>query len=119
MIVFGLMAIAVFVVAGEEVSWGQRLIGLITPAALEAINEQGETNIHNIGFVQAEFWTAELLVGLYCVIVPLAVAARRFVVPWRPSFALVPPLFLVTWFALARLPAGASDGGAARPLRGR
>jgi hypothetical protein len=99
-ILFGSMAIAAFVVAGEEISWGQRLLGIVTPSALEGINEQGETNIHNIGLVQGGFWTAELLVSLYCVIVPLVVAARRPVVPWQPAFALVPPLFLVTWFAL-------------------
>ena len=99
-VVFSIMAMAAFVVAGEEISWGQRLLGIETPGALEEINKQGETNIHNIGLTQGGFWTAELIVGLYCVIVPLVVAARRLAVPWRPSFALVPPLFLVTWFAL-------------------
>lgn len=34
--------------AGEEVSWGQHLIGWGTPAYLEALNDQKETNLHNI-----------------------------------------------------------------------
>lgn len=32
----------------EEISWGQRLFRWETPAWLMAINQQGETNIHNI-----------------------------------------------------------------------
>lgn len=40
---------AVFFVAGmEEISWGQRVLGLATPDSLSAINEQGELNLHNI-----------------------------------------------------------------------
>lgn len=34
--------------AGEEISWGQRVFGWETPTAFAEINEQGETNIHNI-----------------------------------------------------------------------
>ena len=34
--------------AGEEISWGQWIFGWETPAALEAVNDQGETNLHNI-----------------------------------------------------------------------
>ena len=35
-------------VAGEEISWGQRLIGFATPEALTNINAQEEFNLHNI-----------------------------------------------------------------------
>ena len=47
--------------AMEEISWGQRLIGWGTPAALEEINFQGETTIHNVNFAdnvifEALFW---------------------------------------------------------------
>jgi hypothetical protein len=34
--------------AGEELSWGQHLFGWGTPEYLEAINDQEETNLHNI-----------------------------------------------------------------------
>jgi len=33
---------------GEELSWGQHLFGWATPESLLAINDQGETNLHNI-----------------------------------------------------------------------
>jgi len=34
--------------AGEEISWGQRLLGLNTPEPLKAYNKQGELNLHNL-----------------------------------------------------------------------
>ena len=37
-----------FVAAGEELSWGQRLLGLQTPPALQEINAQDEINLHNL-----------------------------------------------------------------------
>src|SRR5437899_4991509 len=45
---FMLVAVGTFVVAGEEISWGQRIFGFLTPDALKDINHQGESNIHNI-----------------------------------------------------------------------
>jgi hypothetical protein len=44
-----LAAFGVFFSAGEEISWGQRIFHWLTPSGLEAVNNQGETNIHNIG----------------------------------------------------------------------
>lgn len=36
------------VTAGEEISWGQRIIGFDTPDSLARINSQNEFNLHNI-----------------------------------------------------------------------
>lgn len=41
-------AVAFFLVAGEEVSWGQRVLGIKTPDALVVLNYQHETNVHNL-----------------------------------------------------------------------
>ena len=35
--------------AGEEISWGQRLLKIPTPEFLKSINVQNETTLHNIG----------------------------------------------------------------------
>lgn len=35
-------------VAGEEISWGQRILGFETPEAVMAENLQGETTLHNL-----------------------------------------------------------------------
>lgn len=44
-IVFGILF---FWAAGEELSWGQHMFGTLTPEWLATINDQNETNVHNI-----------------------------------------------------------------------
>lgn len=66
-----MLSVLFFVVALEEISWGQRFIGWETPEFLRELNLQGETNIHNIhGSVFNMFVT--LFVFIYCYLVPLS-----------------------------------------------
>lgn len=96
---YALLALGMLFVAGEEISWGQRLLGLQTPAELDAINAQHEISVHNIfGFHQA-FIYAAMLGGLYGAASPLV----KLVLPaaWRRSklaYLLVPPLCLAPAF---------------------
>ena len=50
------LALFCFVVAMEEISWGQRLVGFSSPEFFRANNLQGETNIHN--FLTVPFGTS-------------------------------------------------------------
>jgi hypothetical protein len=43
------LTLALFWAAGEEISWGQRLLHLSTPAWFQAHNVQHEMNLHNLG----------------------------------------------------------------------
>ena len=45
---FAGLALFFFVCAGEEMSWGQHLLGFKTPEQIAEINEQGEFNLHNM-----------------------------------------------------------------------
>jgi len=45
---FGLVAL---VIAGEELSWGQRIFNIATPETFYTMNTQGELNLHNFGAV--------------------------------------------------------------------
>ncbi|MBH62128.1 MAG: hypothetical protein CL569_06700 [Alphaproteobacteria bacterium] len=45
---YGLVGLGCVYFAGEELSWGQSLFHWETPELLERVNDQGETNIHNI-----------------------------------------------------------------------
>ena len=65
--------------AGEELSWGQHLFGWGTPPALEAINDQEETNLHNISswFDQKPRMLLEIWVLIGGVALPIAVLAGR------------------------------------------
>lgn len=44
-----LLSFLYFFGAGEEISWGQRIIGFKTPEVMEEINVQKELSFHNIG----------------------------------------------------------------------
>ena len=48
-IIWFLIALLSFIVAGEEISWGERVTG-ISIDMISGINVQGETNIHNLPF---------------------------------------------------------------------
>jgi hypothetical protein len=100
-----LLGVGTFVLAGEEISWGQRVLGLATPEELGEVNHQAELNVHNItgGFdVEAAFRTVSLLIGIVGTVLPFL--AR----PWsqRPVLTanfwrvLSPPLFTVPLFAM-------------------
>ena len=101
-IIFALVTVGSLVVAGEEISWGQRILGFGTPDALDTINHQGEANVHNISGVQRLFNLGELFAGLYGVVVPLLYAASsiRQRLAGRLDRLLVPPLCLGALFLL-------------------
>jgi hypothetical protein len=91
---------AIFV-AGEEVSWGQRIIGFVTPSVLEDVNRQGETNVHNIGSVLALFNLGIMAASIGAIVLPFL----RWTV-WRDrarsvaGYVLIPPFALGTAFAI-------------------
>jgi hypothetical protein len=93
--------VAIFI-AGEEISWGQRILGWATPEELALLNKQGETNIHNIGFTLTVFNLVLMTLSLAAVVLPIwwrrtAGARRRTIV----ESLLVPPLFVASGFLLA------------------
>lgn len=47
-IIWTTIAAFAFFVGMEEISWGQRILGIATPEALQEINSQGELTLHNI-----------------------------------------------------------------------
>ena len=99
---FVIAALAAFFIGGEEISWGQRVLGWATPEDLAALNRQGETNIHNVGSVLQFMNLAMFLITVAAALLPLA---------WRwgardrtrdlGASIFVPPLFLATSFGLA------------------
>lgn len=59
------LALMFFAAAGEEISWGQRILGFETPETLRNYNEQGEFNFHNLPFLDQR---NKLLIDHYDVI---------------------------------------------------
>ena len=67
------VALMFFMAGGEEISWGQRLLGIATPDGLKAVNVQGETNLHNLEAVNGSIRAVSLVIlwGLF-VVIPVA-----------------------------------------------
>jgi hypothetical protein len=100
-LLYALAMVAVIFTAGEEISWGQRIFHWITPGALEDINNQGETNIHNIGSILKIFNLVIMIVAFIAAVLPLIRWSA-----WRErarsiaGYALIPPAALIPAFGM-------------------
>jgi hypothetical protein len=65
-VLLALLGFLLVVAAMEEMSWGQRVVGFETPDSLEALNYQGEFNIHNL--VDSEIFAALVHTPVYLLI---------------------------------------------------
>jgi len=66
-------ALLLLLIAGEEISWGQRIFCIETPGALARINVQEEMNIHNVRGIHGHVRALGLvLVAGVCFVVPLS-----------------------------------------------
>jgi hypothetical protein len=78
------LALLFFAGAGEEISWGQRMLGFETPEAISQVNRQEEFNLHNLTIWEAsQFFDADRLFDLFwfllCVLIPtIALLAPSF-----------------------------------------
>jgi len=101
-----LLTLGCFYFAGEELSWGQHFIGWGTPEILKVINDQSETNIHNIipFFDQVPRTALVILTAVGGVLTPLFVTLRKInlnsktnVLYWLFPTMLSFPTALLTW----------------------
>lgn len=102
-----LIALFFIFVGGEEISWGQRLLGFETPETIVDNNVQGETTLHNLTFfdrggaVLNQHTALNLIALLMGVIIPLG---NRFVPPIRRLLSAlnfpVPPMSITMWFVV-------------------
>lgn len=85
---------------GEEISWGQRIFGWSTEGVFAEINDQNETNLHNIVGIDAAFKWVQLLVGAYGFL-GLLVGRLQLPTRWRRLLAaIIPPVSLLPYFTL-------------------
>jgi hypothetical protein len=97
-----LVLVATLFIAGEEISWGQRIFGWVTPEELSELNRQGETNIHNIGITLRVFNLLLMTAAAVAVILPVAYRRRSGSRPMSfAEMALIPPLFVAPGFVIA------------------
>ena len=100
------VALVSLVLAGEEISWGQRAIGLATPADWGANNRQKETNFHNVNSVGAGLTAdqiskvIELMIGLGGLTLSLLARHPRSRLGDRGWRLVMPPLVAAPAFAM-------------------
>ena len=89
------LAIVFFFGGGEEISWGQRVLGFETPEELSEANAQDETNVHNLKIFD-DFLSIERLFQLFwiafAVLIPIICALAPNVRRWVGNFLPIMPL---------------------------
>lgn len=96
-----LLTLGCIFVAGEEISWGQRLFGLKTPELLAEVNYQNELTLHNIGEFGKDWPRRIYIYGtfLYFVLLPPLHSRSRWIKQTIERLGLiVPPSILVVPF---------------------
>jgi len=82
------LALLFFFGAGEEISWGQRILGFATPETLSQINRQEEFNLHNLSAWEAsDFLDPDRLFDIFWFLFAVLTPAVALVVPSFKRFA--------------------------------
>jgi hypothetical protein len=95
------VTLGLLVVAGEEVSWGQRVLGMGAPEFFRRHNVQGEITLHNLAgmsYVNAVGYGLVAFLGAFGWLV-----AGRLPCRLRRLAPLVPGWYLSSWFLVAGL----------------
>ena len=82
------LALLFFFGAGEEISWGQRILGFQTPETLSQVNRQEEFNLHNLSAWEASaFLDPDRLFDIFWFLFAVLTPAVALFVPAFKSFA--------------------------------
>jgi hypothetical protein len=96
------LALALFFVAGEEVSWGQRELDIATPPEWASHNIQGEITLHNTYLFTPIFSLAQLVLGLGIALAALTPWSRLVPTRWDEiRQVLVPGPALASYFLMS------------------
>lgn len=110
------LAVGAFCLAGEEISWGQRVFAFGTPEQFAAMNAQSETNVHNVEVAGLRLQSAFKLVSFLLAVGGLTLAwltrgpRRRLTGPfWAavavPTYTMVGSATMIAyWAAVAVAP---------------
>lgn len=97
------VALFAFVVAMEEFSWGQRVLGFRPPDYFLAENFQQELNFHNVIETDVRKLGLKATIALFCILLPIAGALREprefleRIKVTAPPLAIVPAGIATYW----------------------
>lgn len=105
-ILLAVFALALVVLAGEEASWGQRILNIETPENLKASNYQGELNVHNL-FLG---WNEVFRMVIACVLSAIVISMHHDAVPGlRGRLDILKPDDRFFWFPAILIPSHLYD----------
>jgi len=82
------LALLFFFGAGEEISWGQRILGFETPETLAQVNKQEELNLHNLSVLEnSNLINADRLFDVFWFLFAVLTPAVALLLPSFKSFA--------------------------------
>jgi len=88
-----LFAFSLFIIAMEEIAWGQQLFKFETPETFKKINAQGELTLHNINSLQGKSEYFRIIFG-FLGIIGIYLAKYSF------FKTIAPPKILISFFAV-------------------
>ena len=112
------LAVLFFLIAGEEISWGQRIFSIATPESIADINVQQELNVHNINGIHQHVRLFGVIVILtICYLIPASDrfigSVRRFYkkikMPVFPLWAVGIPTIAILFMVIPRVFYGVKD----------
>ncbi len=97
----GVAAFCAFV-AGEEISWGQRVAGFVPPEIFLERNYQQEANLHNLlKDIFDSRWQVVVIALGYGALAPIVASRSRFVAALAPARILAPGFIAVALLEVA------------------
>ena len=101
------LGLLLFMAAGEEISWGQRILGIQSSEYFLKNNAQGETNIHNlvvngVKINKLVFSTILIAVlGIYLVVIPILYKTNKAVKNFMDNSGVpIPRLYQIISFLI-------------------
>jgi hypothetical protein len=98
-VLYSLFALVLFFMAGEEISWGQRIFGVSTPPWFMKRNYQHELNIHNLR--SGRPLVRAVRIGCPALLIALsasyAALGEKRIEKWRAYLCLPHPILIPLW----------------------
>ena len=91
---------ALVFVAGEEIAWGQLVLGFDTPESLAAANYKSEATLHNVTSLVQAFDLGKLAVGIYGLLGAALIARFYGRQPTAGVDLFIVPVFLSSAFLM-------------------
>ncbi len=93
-ILYFLLALGMFFVAGEEISWGQRIFEVSTPEYFSKNNVQNEITLHNLKPISENLHKFYKLIGLY------GTLAWLFFIIIKKENKIINRYFIPNWYLI-------------------